>query len=438
MAQAVELVTHLAADPSGVRLGILSTSGEKSALLADIARSIGITLPHFEESTASRLRRHLHLSPDAPIGNPVDTGMGFRSTLEYSDMYRDCLKAVDDDCSIDIIVVEEDTHGPRGAALSANRAIVATVAEVAQSLRKAVVVVSGRSATPAAEITETAHANGLPVLQGFRPSLSVIDRFGEYLSAPASTDDSLPLTSSEESRRSTLAGILSSSASTSGLLDPVLTQRLLTLYDLPTPATRIAHTRDEAVRHASEIGFPVALKIVSPDILHKSDVHGVRLDLRSPVEVGDAYEMMIETVRETVPTASIAGVAVAKHVLSSIELMMGTKFDEDFGPVVVLALGGVLVDLLGEPTIVLPPVSSAKAEAALRSFHGHELLSGYRGSPRSDLARLGSSLMKVGELARHAGDRIESIDLNPVLVSEEFPAGCFVDARVVLNGRRTL
>ncbi len=191
---------------------------------------------------------------------------------------------------------------------------------------------------------------------------------------------------------------------------------------------RFAESPGKAVHLAHQLGFPVALKVDSPDILHKSDVGGVRLGLRSGQEVRKAYEQMMEEIRKTHPDAEIRGAVVSSMAEAGLEIILGMNRDPQFGPVILFGLGGVTVELFRDVSMRLLPITREDAYAMMSEIKAAPLLDGFRGQPPVDKAALADALLKLAELAERHEDILE-IDLNPVFAYSE---GLVVaDARII-------
>ncbi len=214
------------------------------------------------------------------------------------------------------------------------------------------------------------------------------------------------------------------------LLTEVEAKALLSTTGVAVAQARLARTREEALDLARATGFPVVLKICSPDIVHKSDVGGVRLNLASAEAVSRAFDEIVGTVTRAQPTAILDGVSVQPMVRPSIEVIIGLTTDPQFGPAVMFGLGGVSVEVLKDVAFRLAPLSQWDAQAMIHEIKSLPLLSGYRGQPAVDLTALERTLLQVSALAE-ACPEIKELDLNPVFA---YPDGCLaVDARVVLH-----
>jgi acetate---CoA ligase (ADP-forming) subunit beta len=194
--------------------------------------------------------------------------------------------------------------------------------------------------------------------------------------------------------------------------------------------TGLARSSAEAMQLATKLGLPVALKIVSPGIIHKSDVGGVRLHLTSFSQVSKAYKEMLARVQASLPQATITGVSVQKIAKPGVEVVAGLTRDRTFGPVMMFGLGGVFVEMLNDVAFRAVPLQPNDAQARWREMRGFPMLQGFRGPPPVDLYALEDILLKLSTLAKQRPD-IHEIDLNPVLA---YPSGAVaVDARIILT-----
>lgn len=214
------------------------------------------------------------------------------------------------------------------------------------------------------------------------------------------------------------------------LLTEIESKGLVESAGITATRTVLASTRDEAARIAADVGFPVVLKVVSPDVIHKSDAGGVLLDLADEAAVVDAYDRIVSAVRAQEPDATIEGVSVQPMVRGGLEVIVGGLNDPQFGPVVAFGLGGIWVEVLKDVTFRVLPITPTDAAEMVREIQGYPLLAGVRGQPAADLASIERVILGVASLMEAHAD-IESLDLNPVLVG---PDGAIaVDARVLLS-----
>lgn len=206
--------------------------------------------------------------------------------------------------------------------------------------------------------------------------------------------------------------------------------RLLAAEGLPTPPHFIAHSPEEATEKAASLGFPVVLKVVSPQVVHKSEAGGVRVALADTDAVRQAYQAVESSVRSFRPDAVIEGMLLLPHFQGGTELIVGGLQDVQFGPTVMFGLGGIFVELLKDVSFRVAPIDQEEARQMIQEIKGYPLLSGFRGRPLLDLDALAAFLADLsGLMNRHP--EIEELDLNPVFL---FPKGLAVaDARIKIS-----
>ncbi|RDD53904.1 MAG: acetyl-CoA synthetase [Candidatus Korarchaeota archaeon NZ13-K] len=201
-------------------------------------------------------------------------------------------------------------------------------------------------------------------------------------------------------------------------------------YGIPVTKIRLARSEDEAVEFAKQIGFPVVLKIVSPQVIHKSDVGGVKVNLKNEEDVRRAYREILDNVRIRVPEAKVEGILVQEFAPAGVELIIGLMRDPQFGPTVMFGLGGVFVELFRDVSFRVAPLSEQDAETMIREVKAYKLLTGFRGMEPVDINAIRDALIKVGEIGVE-NEEIAEMDLNPVIA---YPKGIkVVDARIILR-----
>lgn len=214
------------------------------------------------------------------------------------------------------------------------------------------------------------------------------------------------------------------------LLTEVESKQILEEAGIPTARAVLAASPQEAAQVAQRIGFPVVLKVVSPDIAHKSDVGGVKLNLTSAPEVEQAYREILESAQRAQPQARIQGVAVQQMARPGTEVIIGMTKDPQFGPVLMFGLGGVLVEVLKDVAFRLVPLTPRDARQMIHEIKGYPLLEGYRGQEPADIAALEGLILKVSEFVE-AYPEVGELDLNPVFAYRD--GALAVDARIVLS-----
>ena len=214
------------------------------------------------------------------------------------------------------------------------------------------------------------------------------------------------------------------------LLTEVEAKQLLAEAGIPVIEARLAKSRDDAVALAGELGYPIVLKVVSPQISHKSDVGGVKLNLGSAEEVGQAFDAIMASARKVAPDATIGGVSVQRMAQPGVEVIVGMTMDPQFGPVLMFGLGGVLVEVLKDVAFRVVPITARDARQMIRDIQGFPVLEGYRGQEPADLDALEGLLLKLSDFIE-GHPEVAELDLNPVFA---YPKGAVaVDARIALS-----
>jgi acetyltransferase len=210
-------------------------------------------------------------------------------------------------------------------------------------------------------------------------------------------------------------------------------RKILTSYGLQIPQSEIAATPDEAVEVAKRIGYPIVLKIASPDILHKTDVGGVKVGLSNAEQVRDAYELMVYRAQRYLPQAHLWGCLVQQMVpAGGLEVLVGMNRDPQFGPLITFGLGGIYVETLKDVTFRIAPFSVQSAEKMLSEIRAHAILDGVRGQPPMDKAAIVDTLLRIGQLVQDFPEIVE-LDINPLMVYPQGQGAIAIDMRLVLS-----
>jgi len=217
------------------------------------------------------------------------------------------------------------------------------------------------------------------------------------------------------------------------LLEPEANQ-VCELYGIPVAPCKLAETVEDAVHHAEVLGYPLVLKVVSPEILHKSDVGGVIVDLKTPRAVQNAYHTILESVQQYRPDAKVLGLLVQKMEDPSTEVVIGMTRDPNFGPTLMFGLGGIFVEVLKDVSFRIAPITERDAREMIREIKGFKLLEGFRGREPADIEALVDILLKVSRLGVER-EAIDQVDLNPIFA---YSSGAIaVDTRILLEERST-
>jgi acyl-CoA synthetase (NDP forming) len=207
-------------------------------------------------------------------------------------------------------------------------------------------------------------------------------------------------------------------------------QQICNLHRIPTPRSERASSVHEAVLKANDIGFPVVLKVISPQILHKSDVGGVTLNIRNEKELEVQYEQLLAGVGKREPSAKILGVLVEKMMPPSTEMIVGGIRDRQFGPSIMFGIGGIFAEIYDDVAFRVAPIDKIDASNLIHELKGHKILEGARGKPPADLDSIISILINVSDLMIEH-DAINQLDLNPVIAYSD--SVCAVDSRIIIG-----
>lgn len=381
-------------------------SGGEREMVVDLASEIGVPLAAIGDATKARLRRHL--DPELEPANPLDvwgTGRDFEANVEA------CLSALLDDPETAIGVMFEDIRD--GSYVT--RGFTAAALRAAEKSDKPVALVTNYAALNHRDVALATTEAGVPVIDGTEEGLRAVRNllsFRDHRPASAAREDAV-----DAGLRAAWRARLETGKS----LDEAEGLRLIADYGIATPATRIAATREAALAAAREIGFPVALKTAAPGILHKSDRDGVRLGIPGEAGLATAYDEVAARLGPRVLVAAMAG--------KGVEIGLGLVNDRQFGPYLIVAAGGIWIEVLRDRVVAMPPVSPARAAALVDRLRIRPLLDGRRGLPPANLPALHHAISRLSALAEDLGDLIAEMDINPVIMSDS--GAVAVDAVVV-------
>jgi acyl-CoA synthetase (NDP forming) len=392
----------------GRGVGILSTSGGAAVICADKAEAHGVPLPPLEARTANALHE---VVPDfGSVANPSDLTA---EVLKTSETFGFCLDAFLNDSGFSALVMPMIfAHASSSGARAPT--IVAAAARTDRPL--AVVWMNEWYQGPGSELLDAD-----PKVCMFRSAdrcFAALKAWFDWHEHCAGRRAAAPRRSAPSAELAA-RGILSSAKAGGAALSETDSKGVLDCYGIAIPREILASDPEQAVRASCEIGAPVALKIVSPDILHKTEAGGVKLGLSTPQDVSAAAADILASARRYAPEARIDGVSVQQMVPPGIEIVLGVKNDRQFGPLVAAGLGGIMVELLGDTKVRLAPVDDQAARAMLASLRGHALLTGFRGKPGIDIDGLVDIICRLSELAHDLRDVIDQIDVNPVIASAD-------------------
>ena len=406
--------------PKADRLAAVSLSGGKRGLLIDAFSSAGLNFSPLSNNASDKLAKML--GPGSIVGNPLDAG--FAAVVDPS-VYMQSIKTMIDDPDTDIVIIDAELPKAPHELRERNLRIVNAMAQAAS---KPVIYISTMS------IGFTEFTKGLrkslphiAVMQGLDRAVGAIKSLIDYASLRKEVPE--VVSSSSTSARAMLERMLKSAKGAA--LDEVASKKLFKAYGIPVSKEEIAQTAAEAVKIAKKIGFPVVAKVVSADILHKSDIGGVVLNINSTADVKKAFNDIAARVKKLKNKPKLEGILIAQQVKAELELVVGASLDAEMGPVVLFGTGGVDIELMKDVALAGAPLDEADAKELISRTKAGVKLKGYRGKPALHEASAVKAIVGLSNLMADAGTRIASIDVNPFLINTQ--TGVAVDGLIVLN-----
>jgi acetate---CoA ligase (ADP-forming) len=391
--------------PRGRRIACVTTSGGACGLLSDLAAGTRVEIPDFAPQTKARLAELLPAFGTPQ--NPLDTtGV----IVNQPGLLAGCIDAVLAEGAFDGLLINSDP--PRDPGASPGR-VEERFIPLADVIRRSPIFTTV-SATTSSELTpfgkETLARHGLHFANGLQLGIRALDSaifYGEFRNGlPARRQ---PSTFAPSGHRGEAQGAIA------GVTSEVDVLRLLGGRGISSPAFKLVQTADEAAAAAALIGFPVVVKVQSPDIPHKTDAGGVRLGVRNEADAKEAFG----AVTTCVPGAKVLGALVVKQVSPVAELIAGIATDPQFGHVVLVGLGGIYAEVLKDVSMRLPPIDMQTAAQMLGELRGSAVLKGARGRPPADLDAVARALVALGDIAIDFGDRLVELDVNPLFAMRE-------------------
>ncbi|MGH3250101.1 MAG: acetate--CoA ligase family protein [Trebonia sp.] len=395
--------------PAGRRFAVVTSSGGAAVICADRADEVGLQLPEFSPGAQQRIREYLPIFSSGRVHNPLDlTAQASEHPFAMTEILSIALAEKDLDA---VIVGTPSGAGQYGLAL-ADR-----IAAVAASAEKPVLSFMLSGGEGSAQ-RRRQRDGGLPVFESPGKAVEALERLARFaLSRP---------------RPGPAAQGTAGGGAPAGPLSEFETLCWLAAHGVPTVEQRLARTSEEAVAAAADLGLPVAVKVSSPDIAHKTEAGGVCLDLQDADSVAAAFHAVTAAGRRAVPTASIDGVTVSPMIRSTVELIAGVHRDPTFGLVLALGLGGIWTEVFGDVALRALPLAAEDVAEMVDELRGKALLRGARGRTPVDQAALATLVLALSRIALDCGPRLRSIDLNPVAVTDR-GSPLVLDAAVYLG-----
>lgn len=404
--------------PRSSGIGVVTTSGSLAVMAADLGGDLGLILPQVGSGTRERLAKVL--PSFATISNPLDTTA---SVLRDLALFKECVASMAADTAFCALAIPIPYAQPQTAVERAK-----FICELAADLD---VPISIAWANEILDSEATRMYEQDPNVAFFRSMRRCFEavRDWQWREGVRQRSRQYGFDPKFASARSQALASLGKARSELRSLTERECKRLLAAYDIPVTRERICADTEAAVLAARDIGYPVALKIESPDIEHKTDAGVVRLGLADEAALRQACQEVLQAAQSIQPPPRINGLLVQEMAPRGLEIVVGARYDKQFGPVMVIGLGGIWVEILNDVSVVLPPVSSEDAVMLLRNLRGSRLLDGFRGSPSIDVGALGNLISRISEFIVDLGDNFSELDINPIIVTGT--SAIIVDALIV-------
>jgi len=407
--------------PKGKKVFALTLSGGVISLIGDLSDSLNINFPPWNKEGKVKLRGIL---PDfSSIANPLDAwGSG-----RIEKTYLPCLQAAVDQLQADIVLVVQDVPGGMSHRQVEQYKVVANAAvEVAKKTEKPVIMLNNQSSGFNEEIRDIMEAGNVPLLQGTREGLLAVNnliKYAEFLRKPVPV---FTIKRNDSAHKMLPEG------------DTVLTEfeskKLVAQYGIPVTKEYLCRSKDEVLNKAEEFGYPLVMKLISKEIQHKTETGVVKLNIKNAAEAGQAYDEVIRNAVAYNPNVIVQGVLCYRMIEEPVaEAIVGVYSDPYFGPAVVFGFGGIMVEVIKDRALLIPPIGREEARRAIDSTKGSKLLNGFRGKPKGDIEALIDVIVKVGEMTEDLAGRIDALDINPLLILPEGKGTIAVDALVSIK-----
>ena len=402
--------------PHGNRVGMITVSGGNAILMTDLCEDMGLDIPPLSEATQNQIRSVIptYGSPQNPVDLTAQANYKFGTTTSLGQTVGFLV----DDPDIDSVIVQQNM-GPHGQMEDQAPEIAAHV----KRSHKPVLLYS--YTTPSEENVALLSSHQIPCYVSQRGSLRALKALSDYGAFQRRWRYNPP----PQAKPSSKAGEAQKLFSIAGnQLNELQAKELLRLYDLPVPQTIVATTADEARQAFQKIGAPIAMKILSADVAHKTDAGGVVLNVDSEDAAAKAFDQILTNVKAHAPKAKIDGVLLEEMKPPGIEMTAGLINDPDFGPLVMVGLGGIFIEVLKDVAFCPAPLGMQDSKNMIDRLKGAKILKGTRGQSAADIDALANVLVQLSQIGIDLKDHFSEADLNPVIVYPQGQGVCVVDA----------
>lgn len=401
----------------GNRVGIVTNAGGPGILATDAVEHAGLEIPRLSGETVQSLKDYLPGAASA--ANPVDV-LGDA----LADRYEQAIELVLSDPKVDSLIVIVTPQAMTEIEKTAH-----AVGQLSQEAHKPILACfMGEARIDAGvRILREYGVPNYPYPERAAAALAAMDSYRRERERPVVEPE--PCEACQPPVRELFERVRDEGRVSIGDAEA---REVLEAYGFPVPESRLAETAEEAVEIAEEIGYPVVLKVASPDILHKTDVGGVKLNVNSAGDVRDMFDLIVYRASRYVPDARVWGCLVQEMVADGREILVGMNRDPQFGPLVAFGLGGIYVEALKDVSFRIAPFSRNEANEMIREIRSYPLLEGVRGEPPADHEAMVDALMRISQLVTDFPEIVE-LDINPLTVFEEGQGAVAIDMRLVLK-----
>jgi len=403
--------------PVGTKIAVISNAGGAGIMAADAIERRGLTFAELSSDTIARLAGNL--PPAASLHNPVDVLCD-----AVADRYGFALSAALDDPNVDIALVLLTPQ-----AMTEPAATAKAVVRIAGQKRGKLILACFLGASKMEEGMRILREGKIPCYDSPETAVNTIKVMTDYVrwrSRPKRIVELFGV-----NRRKAETTILKHLRQGNYHIGEVGSKEILEAYGFAVPNASVATTPEQAANIAQQLGYPVVLKVWSTQVVHKTDVGGVKLGLESPEEVMDAFDLVTYRVSKKLPDAVVLGVLVQEMVKKGIEVILGMKRDPHFGPLMMFGMGGIMVEVLKDVSFYLAPLTAEEARQMLVSTKTYQMLMGVRGRQGVDVEMIAQGLQRLSQLATEF-PQIQEVDINPYVVGPKGTTPIAVDARMRL------
>jgi acetyltransferase len=404
--------------PKGRRVAILTNAGGVGIMATDAAVRNGLRLAPLSDKTRAEMKKHLPVT--ASTANPVDV-IGDADAKRYR-------------TALELLLADENVDGLipiwTPTLMAESSAIAGIIADVGQKSEKPVLACV-QTMTDSQDVRKQLKRDRIPHYQfpeNAARAMAAMAEFSEWSRRPQGEVRRFDDVKSDVVR----AIIARAQTRKPVFISEPEGHEILAACGLPVPAFRLTKNVDEALAAAKTVGYPLVLKIVSPDILHKTDFGGVRVNITDDAKLRTEYASLLDAVKTKKPDADIWGVLVQQMAPKGTETILGMNRDPHFGPLLMFGLGGVLVEVLKDVMFRVAPINDLSADSMITGIKAYKLLQGFRGEPARDVAKVKECLERLSQLVTDFPEFSE-IDINPLLVYEQGKGALVLDARLLLH-----